>query len=553
MGLVLLRRFTHLGGEGDAASAIALFERALELTPDGHPGKPSRLRALAMSLYRQYAHNSDPHNLTRAIDLLVRANDLTLDSDVNKPAQLGSLGVVLQSRFEHSGNLEDLAQAIAVQSRAVELTPAGHRDKRGLLHDLANALRMQFENTFEYTYLTKAIECSSQAIALLPNGHPERTSWLRLLGKLYQMRLMSPNAQAEDLKHAMDTFSEAMQHLPSPPDRRFRACGQYMILLTSFTHLLDSAPKISLLETHEIEMDLIPQCVWLGNDVHNRYETEGLATYGRAVGTAAADAIAAGEYTRAVEWLENGRTLIWSQVLQLRTPIDDLRRLHPELATSFHRVSQALQSAVTPSSQNSLTTASINARRMDMQAESSHSYAAQYQKLITQIRGLEGFENFLRPKTMSQLYNASTAGFVVVINVARVRCDALILSPGGTITPVPLPGLSFDTAEGLQSQLRECLRANHVLNRFRQNYRDGDEDRAGRTTRKGAGDGMYKILADLWRLVVKPVLNAIHDLSPVRLLHFSSPPPLTQAVISYRPRSVLRTLYRILHGAPPAP
>ena len=40
-------------------------------------------------------------------------------------------------------------------------------------------------------------------------------------------------------------------------------------------------------------------------------------------------------FATAVEWLEEGRAVVWNQMLQLRTPLDDLRAASPDLANSL--------------------------------------------------------------------------------------------------------------------------------------------------------------------------------------------------------------------------
>ena len=58
---------------------------------------------------------------------------------------------------------------------------------------------------------------------------------------------------------------------------------------------------------------------------------------------AAACAIRSGHFSRAVEFLEEGRTIFWSQALQLRTPLDKLPLEAPDLAQKLKDISQSLE------------------------------------------------------------------------------------------------------------------------------------------------------------------------------------------------------------------
>jgi len=70
--------------------------------------------------------------------------------------------------------------------------------------------------------------------------------------------------------------------------------------------------------------------------------------------------------------------------------------------------------------------------------------AREWEKLVAQVRDL-GFEDFLRPPRLQTLLPAADRGPVVVVNVSRWRCDALIVRRDG-VTACGLPGLTLDEA-----------------------------------------------------------------------------------------------------------
>ncbi|KAI0083006.1 hypothetical protein BDY19DRAFT_910921, partial [Irpex rosettiformis] len=510
-------RFERLGLIEDLESAIKLYARAAELTPDGHPNKPSMLNNLAGSLVRRYERTRDLKDLEKAIAYQSRAADLIPDGHPDKPSLLNNLGVMLQTKFEQSGSLDDLDQAITHKTNAVNLAPEGHPNKPGWLYSLGNSLHTRFNEAGNAPDLEEAIRCSTCSVELLPKIHADRASNLRLLGLLFDTRLRSPHAQADDATRAMEAFLEAMQHPNSHPLERLRACCQYATLLSKFSHLFTTPPRLAFLDAYKYALGLIPRCIWLGNNVRGRYASEELPIIGAVVSTAVTTAISAGEYGLALEWLETGRAVVWSQVLQLRTPLDDLQRLHPRLADDLYHVSQVLQHAAT--SPSSSLPPSTEPRKtqpsLEGQAQSSHTYALKYEKLITQIRELNGFKDFLLPKTLSQLTDACVSGPVVVINVHKSRSDALILHGIGDVVCVPLPDLPLSRATDIQRQLWDLLRAKRFLNRSRGEMRDEDSDeRGGRVTAMDTPDMMRKILADLWNWIVKPIMDVILTLVP---------------------------------------
>ncbi|KAI0083483.1 CHAT domain-containing protein [Irpex rosettiformis] len=511
----LQTRFTRLGDFADLERAIVLYTRAVELTSDGHPEKPMQLNNLANSLRDRYQRTRDAKDLEEAIVHLTRAIQLSPTGHPHKPGWLNNLGTKLGTRFEQSGNLDDLDQAITHLTTAVTLTPEGHPEKPSWLYNLGNSLLDRFKRVGDVLDLEEAIKCSTRSVELTPENHVRRAQMLRSLGGLFFTRLCSPRAHVDDASCAMEALLEAIHHPTSPPLKRLHASSLYAYVLTDFSHLFTTPPRLSLLEAWKHAISLIPQCLWLGNNVRGRYTSKELQEVAYNVGNAVTAAISAGEYGLALEWLETGRAVVWSQVLQLRTPLDDLQRLHPQLAEHLRHVSQALELAASGSSPVS-TKSQLTPLSLDTQPQSSHGYALEYDKLISTIRELKGFEDFLRPKTLSQLAGAYTSGPVVVINVHKSRCDALVLYYPGQVKHVPLPSFSSSLASRLHKDLWSILTTNGLRGRFRDAASYEDDDRGmNKPGNGGEHDPMFTILADLWNLVVKPILDVILTLPTV--------------------------------------
>ncbi|GIF77258.1 CHAT domain-containing protein [Asanoa siamensis] len=70
--------------------------------------------------------------------------------------------------------------------------------------------------------------------------------------------------------------------------------------------------------------------------------------------------------------------------------------------------------------------------------------AREWDELVEQVRAIEGFEDFLQPPRLETLLPAAKGGPVIIVNVSRWRCDALIVTPGG-VDVVELPELRQDT------------------------------------------------------------------------------------------------------------
>jgi hypothetical protein len=85
--------------------------------------------------------------------------------------------------------------------------------------------------------------------------------------------------------------------------------------------------------------------------------------------------------------------------------------------------------------------------------------AREWDRLVDEVRALDGFEDFLRPPRIETLLPAAEGGPVAMINVSRWRCDALLVRPTG-VEVVELPGLSI---EAVTERILDYLRVLHKV------------------------------------------------------------------------------------------
>ena len=231
------------------------------------------------------------------------------------------------------------------------------------------------------------------------------------------------------------------------------------------------------------------------------------------VTSAAACALKFGKAELALEWLEQGRCLIWSQLNNLRTPLDALFAHDTGIACDMLKVSRALENAGFRGDliAQSQSEASME-HKMSLQEEAnSHVKLAQkWNELLTKIRTIPKFEDFLQPPSCSNLLkNLPDSGHVIVINVHKDSCDALALSLDlDEPLHIPLHKFSHAKATDLRNQLNAHLCAANV--RMRECDLDGIRATCPVSLGDIDGSGVIKhILYLLWDLVVKPILDGL--------------------------------------------
>ncbi|KAF8135924.1 CHAT domain-containing protein, partial [Mycena galopus ATCC 62051] len=475
-------------------------EDAVQLTPGGHPDKPAILINLGNSLSGRFERLGDLSDLNKSILMFEDAVQLTPDGHHDKPGRLSNLGNSLLDRSQRLGNLNDLNKSMLMNEDAARLTPDDHTEKPMRLNNLGRSLLGHFEQLGDLSDLNKSILMFEDAVRLTPDGHPNKPAFLLNLGSsLFGRFHLLKNH--DDLLQAISQYSSAACSITGPAHVRFDACSMW-------GHLAQISQHPSLLQAYTLALDLLPQLAWLGLSFRDRHYH--ILKAGKVVRNAAAAAITACQYAKAIEWLEQGRSIIWGQLLQLRTPIDALKQKHPDLADHLMFLSTQLEGAGIHGSSPEMYDAHSQ-QSLGFIVQQYHDYAHRRDELLKKIRGLEGFDRFLLPRSFSQLSLAAQAGPVVALNISETRCDALILMPGlddDEIMHVPLTNFTLHDGETFQESLGLVTGAhrNISLNSDRlHGYREGHMD----------PEEVFKhMLSELWLRVAKPVLDALAIATP---------------------------------------
>ncbi|KAG8857702.1 hypothetical protein FRB91_011017 [Serendipita sp. 411] len=493
LGSSLRTRFQRFGNLDDLSSSIARHQAAVDLTPDSHPDKLKRLNNLGNSLLIRFQRLGNLDDITNAIARQQAAVDLTLDGHPSKPSLLSSLGSSLRTWFQRLGNLDDIDNSVAQHQAAFDLTPAGHPDKLKRLNNLGNSLLSRFQRLGNLDDINNAIAKQQMAVDLTPDGHPHKPSRLTNLG-ISLLTRFKQFGQSHDVEACIAQFSVAASSSIGPPSARLTAAKKWIHAALINNHT-------SLLAACECAITIIPLVAWLGLSIPDRHQH--LAQIGGIVRDAAAIAISLGQCDKALEWLDHGRSIVWTQILQLRTPVDQLREFEPNLANRLLHISQSLDQGTQESNPRSQLKQSP-----EEEARQYRALAKEYDEIVDKVRSLPNFRDFLRPPTIYRLVETAKGGPVVVINVSDRRCDALALVYGvDGVIHIPLPDLTSERVAELQVELKVILKSSGIrLRALREEIEAGGDEECKR------------ILAELWDNLVKPVLDSLAFISDPEIL-----------------------------------
>ncbi|KAG9101295.1 hypothetical protein FRC06_003214 [Ceratobasidium sp. 370] len=236
-------------------------------------------------------------------------------------------------------------------------------------------------------------------------------------------------------------------------------------------------------------MSLIPHVVWLGLSIERRYDR--IAHIADGTLEAAVIAVWFGSPGQALEWLEQGRSIIWNQLLQLRNPLDELQRVDPPLAEELMLVANELQDAA--ALKPAATDIVPGQVRREYDSQRHHRLAERWEWLVHRAQSLPGMSELLAPKTAPQLIMAAQTRTIVVVIVTTFDCLALVVGQKATeVVFVNLSSFSYDKAlrgrERLLRQSRSVARVDRKITRERK-----------------VDDGT--VLDMLWTDIAKPVLD----------------------------------------------
>ncbi|KAH9973624.1 hypothetical protein BJV74DRAFT_195586 [Russula compacta] len=201
---------------------------------------------------------------------------------------------------------------------------------------------------------------------------------------------------------------------------------------------------------------------------------------------------------QAIETLEQGRGLLWSEMRGLRASIDQLRAVNLPLAEKFAAVNRDLE-AVTISGSPVIWMEDGPAgghEAMDPVGRlvvKQRKLVEERDRLISQIRAQPGFDTFLIPPSFDTLRSAAAYGPVILINHSEWRSDIIILLHDSPPSLILTSDDFYDRAKDLHDKLL-AVRNNGLDSR-------------------GYEDALGYILEWLYNLVGHPVIERLRKLN----------------------------------------
>ncbi|PPQ72771.1 hypothetical protein CVT26_003150 [Gymnopilus dilepis] len=502
LGISLEWRFRRTNDIADISEAISCLERAIGVCPQDHGDLANLLHTLGGLLTDRFHTTKEISDISEAIISLQKAMDLKPETYSEFPILLGTLGVAFVQRFDRLGDQDDIQKAISYHRRALHLIPEGHVEFPAMLNNLGVALMNYFHNGGSLDELSEAISWLQKAVILTPEGHASLPVWHTDLARSLMYRFVH-QGNREDIQSALDNWRQAAS-----------STGMFSVRLAGaknwakWSKIIDPS---QLLDAYTAVINLASQNAGLEYTIQKRYGN--LLDISKHYTSAVAVAFDFDRQDLALEWLEQGRCLVWRQLNDLRTPVDNLRIVNPALANEIIRVSKALENEGARPERQLFVPNSTMAQKLSLQEEVNvHVKLAQeWDQLLLNVRAIPGFDDFLRPPSCSVLLKQlPKSGAVIVINIHEERSDALVLvSDSDHPIHVPLDEFSLEKSSDLRSRLNIHLQHRGFRIRSEPDNNERGMYRGMRLNHGRRGDTLRDILQELWKAIVHPIFSRL--------------------------------------------
>ncbi|KAH9047131.1 hypothetical protein EDB84DRAFT_1435058 [Lactarius hengduanensis] len=383
-----------------------------------------------------------------------------------------------KAKFSRTNDISDIEESIKYSRLRLDSTHPNEPWRISPLWSLS-------EHTNNTNYLDESITLDYDILKLKSARAEHFNTIWRIVSSLLT------RGRREDLHEAVRLMSSAVDNqYVREPDRFRLACRWYLTART--------IKHPSVLTAYKNAMTLMRGSLSFSPTVSTQHTR--LFKMGEECRTVPLDyashLIELGLFEEAVETLEQGRALLWSEMRGLRTPIALLNEEDSPLAKRFTEINQELEAmtiSVTPSARPETEDDGTQGRDgtdpFGRLVVRQRRLVEERDALVSQIQGRPGLEGFLKTPSFTTLRSVASRGPVIIINHCKLRSDILILFHKSLPCVIPTANDFYDRANELRNELAEAR--THGL--------DSREYQ----------DALSSILEGLYKLVGEPVINRL--------------------------------------------
>ncbi|KAG8876821.1 hypothetical protein FRB98_007015 [Tulasnella sp. 332] len=511
LGAALQRRFERWGQMEDVNISIKLHREALSLLPVGDCRRLAALVNLSNVLRARFVHKAEMADLSESVELLREALLLCPPDHIDRSAALNNLSESLQIRYRRVRDVADLDECLKLLREALTICPLGHHDHSTALENLAAVLCLRFETSRRLPELNESIGYYRECLTLHPTGNPGRSTALTNLGAGLQIQYQVMNKTAA-LKESIRLHRESLLLRPVGHPARCQALFYLAVALQMLfqagSNEVDVEECIQMykeaagLENASLHNRLLASCRWIvaarecaSRSLGDAYTSSLdlldrlmlVAASNRTIAVDAASyAIEKRDFQKAVELLERGRALLFTQLENYRKPLDGVEAVDKELAGRFRALSAVIADAALSTGDRQ-----VGNRNSEDTVAKRQKQVDEWTQMLKEIRQLDGFEDFLRITPFVKLQRAAKDGPVILVNISQYGSHGIIIQRTRQPLCVSLPGATPSIM-------------NELANLLIQTTTDRLEEHESNRILQGA-------LQQIWYKIVEPIVLELEN------------------------------------------
>ena len=481
-------RFTQYSLDEDLEEANSYTSQVIDLLSHESPEKSREPLLESEAIRESYSATRFAEKIQHLEGLL----SITPPGTERHKECLSLLASWYESKFYRTDDVSDIEESIKYGRLDLDATHSSDPWRINSLGALRNLLLLAFESTSKVSYLEESITISYDILELRNAPHAQFYTIQTLVQSLLQREKLV--GRIEDRHEAVRLMPMAINNQHAREPDRFRLSCFWAILARNIGHP-------STLTAYKSAMSLMQKSLSFAPTVSVQHTR--LVTMGEHCQTMPLDyasyQIRLGRFEEAVETLEQGRTLLWSEMRGLRTSMAQLIIEDSPLAKRLAEINlelEALTISITPSGRPEMEGDVARGRDgMDPFGRlvvKQRKLVEERDALISQTQGRPGLERMSSAPSFTTLRSAASRGPVIIINHCDWRSDILIISHNSLPYSIPTADDFYARANRLRDELVEAR--THGLDSIE--YQDA----------------LCSVLKSLYELVGKPVIKGLRAL-----------------------------------------
>ena len=478
-------RFTLYNLDENLAEADAYTSQLVDLSSSESMGEYGEYSLVSLSVRESYSTG----RIVEKIQSLEERLSITPPGTRHYVTYILLLATCYQTKFDRTNEISDVEESIRYNRLLLDATRSSESWTYVSLCSLLTTLLLACEKTND-SYLDELITVSYDMLKL-KSAETIHFYVIQHLtpALLYRSQLLG---RIDDLLEAIRLISMVIDNQYARDPDRFQLACRWAFYARSIGHP-------TTLTAYKTAMSLMQRSLSFAPTVsiqHVRLATMPVYCKNLPLDYASFQ-IELGRFEEAVETLEQGRGLLWSEMRGLRTHMARLVEEDSALANRLAEINQELEALITsvaPSGRPEVEdgVARGGADPFGRLVLKQQELVAERNALISQIQGRKGFEGFLNAPSFNTLRLAASRGPVVLINHCGYRSDILIVFHNSLLCSIPTATDFFFRAKKLRDELVEA----------RKRGLDSSEYQ----------DALCSVLKGLYELVGEPVIKRLRML-----------------------------------------